>query len=68
MSEEWVNYQKLVISDLTQLKDDQKEIRQSIGGIQISIAELQVKATAWGALGGIFSIAIALALQYLTKR
>ena len=59
----WSEYQKLVLSDLHDLKQSNKEARETMSRVGAEIAALKVKAGIWGGLAGL----IPFGLYLLTK-
>lgn len=71
---EWRDYQLLVLSDLENLKEQNKEIKNSLDSINKSlnlskteIAVLKVKSSMWGSLGGTLTVALYLFYQWVTS-
>lgn len=48
----WNTYEKLVMSELSDLKRDVESLHEELILMRIDIAMLKVKAGAWGALAG----------------
>jgi hypothetical protein len=63
----WVEYQRLVLSELERHTKELQGMHDEIAGIRIEIAMLKVKAGVWGALAGMIPVTIAL-LIWLIQR
>ena len=48
----WVEYRRLVLSEISTLKADVKSIRDDQVKIKLDIRELRTKATLWGGVAG----------------
>ena len=48
----WVEYRRLVLSEISTLKTDVKSIRNDQIKIKLDIRELRTKATVWGGIAG----------------
>lgn len=71
---EWRDYQMLVLSDLESLKDQTKEIKESLEtlkenfhGNKTEIAVLKVKSSLWGSLGGSLTVGLYLFYEWITN-
>lgn len=63
---DWERYKLLIMQEVKDLKDSQKEIREQLSDINTKITVLQVKAVMGaGALSFIMSIAVALIVNYM---
>ena len=63
---DWVEYRKLVIQSLDDLKTEQTKIRDAQVQILLDVRGLKVKATLYGGIGGfIVSTLIGLAVAFL---
>lgn len=49
---DWIEYRQLVLSNITDLKVDVKEIRGEQVKIKLDIREIKTKATLWGGVAG----------------
>ena len=49
---DWIEYRKLVLSDISTLKVDVKEIKGEQIKIKLDLRELKTRATIWGGVGG----------------
>ena len=62
----WIEYRKLVLQSLEDLKVNQKEIRDTQVQILLDVRGLKVKATIYGGLSGfVISILVGLAVAFL---
>lgn len=63
---EWPEYQKLVLSELKDLKEGQKSLDTKVNILDKKLGVLEVKAGFWGALAGIIPTSIFLAARHLS--
>ena len=56
----WEEYKKLVLSELERFNKNQDKFDKKLDKVIIDIATLKVKASIWGALGGMVPILIAI--------
>jgi len=54
----WKEWQNHILKELERLSTAIGEIQKDIQNVSISVAKLQVKAGAWGALGGAIAASI----------
>ena len=66
--EDWQKYQMMVLSELTDLKGAVEALRQEVHMGQIKIAVLEVKAGAWGLVGGALVVVGQMVLSYMTAK
>lgn len=71
---EWRDYQLLVLSDLENLKEQNKEIQKALSMLNKSlhlnkteIAILKVKSSLWGSLGGSLTVGLYLFYEWVTR-
>lgn len=57
--EGWSEYRRLVLSEIARVDKSVHEAQQQINKAREGIVALQVKASAWGALGGALAAAVA---------
>ena len=65
---DWREYRRLVMAELQRASTERAEIKKAVGDVRVDIGMLQVKAGAWGAVGGFLiaapvAIGMVLALQ-----
>lgn len=58
----WVKYQKLILSELKRLSDEQKTMNRSLIALRLDVAALKAKAATWGAAAG---FVVSSAVQFL---
>lgn len=63
----WQEWSKHVLKELERQNEWLASIQKAITAIQIDVAILKLKAGAWGALGGLIAVAVALAVGWLHK-
>ncbi len=63
----WNEYQRLVLSEIRDLKKGQEDLYERFGQVQVDIATLKVKSTFWGALGGLAVVVGAVLVQVAFK-
>lgn len=70
MSEQgdWSEYQRLVMSELRQLREDVKAARDEINDIRIEMTTLKVKAGLWGLLAGTLPAFVTALLMYFGRK
>lgn len=51
-------YRMLIMETLKSLQDDIRGMRDDIIEIKVAVGQLQVRASAWGALGGLLAGAV----------
>ncbi len=56
----WIEYRRLVLSELERLNEGQEETRDEVRAIRTDIATLKVKSGLWGAAAGVIPAAIAI--------
>lgn len=59
----WNRYQKLVLSEIRELKGEVKALRDEQGKTKIDVAMLQVKAGVFGLVGGLLPFGLFVAYQ-----
>jgi hypothetical protein len=67
-SGDWSEYQRLVLSELAELKKGQDGMRQEVAHLRETMAELRVKSGVWGALAGAVPAAILLVIHFLSGK
>lgn len=50
---DWNEWRQHVLAQLTQQRDDHREVREALQRIQVEIAQLKVRAGLWGAVAGV---------------
>ena len=60
----WHEYQRLVLAELTRLDEGMQKVQEDVSQIRLSVAVLRTKAVTWGALGGLITWGVSLALTY----
>ena len=65
---DWSEYQRLVMSELRQLREDLKSARSEINDIRIEMTTLKVKAGMWGLLAGTVPAAVAVMLHFFGRK
>jgi len=60
----WIEYRKLVLSELERLNIKVMEIDQNLNSTKTDIAMLQIKAGLWGAISGVIPGLIAALFFY----
>lgn len=63
----WVEYQRLVLSELERHTKDLDALRKELQIIREEIVMLKVKAGVWGAVAGLVPVAIALAIMAIQR-
>ena len=66
MEDGWIEYRKLILSELESLNRDVKDIKRDIGTIKTEIAMLKVKSGLWGFAAGAIPAALAVILTTLS--
>jgi hypothetical protein len=61
----WLEYQKLVLSELERLDQDIKGLRKEIAELHDDTLQLKLKAGIWGAVGAAIPVTMLLAIQFL---
>ncbi len=61
----WNEWKQHVLHELTQQRQDHKEVRKALQDIHVQLAQLKVRAGMWGALAGIIPVIAALLLRLL---
>lgn len=64
---EWRDYQQLVISELERLNSNFEKLADKLQDQGTELAVMKVKSSLWGSLGGIFTIAVALLIDWMKK-
>ena len=59
--EEWLRYQEVISKDL-------HEIHEKVTRLRIEVAELKIKASVWGVIGGCIPVAIMIAIEIFLKK
>lgn len=54
----WSEYQRLVLSEIHELKEDTRALRDSVAKMQAELSALQVKAGVWGGLAGLIPFGV----------
>ena len=65
---DWSEYQRLVMSELKQLREDVKSARDEINNLRVEMTMLKVKAGVWGMIAGAVPGAIAVLLHFFGRR
>lgn len=65
---DWSEYQRLVMSELQQLRADVKGAREEINNVRIEMTTLKVKAGLWGMLAGTVPAAVAVLLHFFGRK
>lgn len=63
----WSEYRRLVLSELQDLSEQIKELKKSVDAANVNIAMLKVKASMWGALGGLMTALAAVLMAKIMK-
>ena len=63
----WIEYKKLILSDLKELNDDYKGLRGEIAALREDVAGLKVKSGIWGAIAGVIPVAIGLLILFFSR-
>ena len=66
LTDGWVEYRKLVLSEIERLTVSVEKLRDELGTIRSEIVGLKVKAGIWGLIGGAIPVAIGLATLLLS--
>ena len=72
----WLEYRRLILAELTRLNAAIEELNsrvaqsnrlsaEDLSRLRVDIAMLQVKAGAWGLIGGLLPVAIMLFIQFV---
>lgn len=64
---EWGSYRRLILKELQRSSQKLDSMDEKIGAMRVDIAMLQVKASAWGLLGGTVAAVGALIIQWLQR-
>lgn len=64
----WTQYQKLVLAELERHSEQLDRLSKQITHLDIELAMLKVKAGAWGLIGGLIPVAIAIMIELLNKK
>lgn len=67
-NETWTEYQRLVLAELERHSNALEDMDKHLHKIEVEIAMLKIKAGVWGLLGGFIPVALAVALEALTKK
>ena len=65
---DWSEYQRLVMSELRQLREDLKSARSEINDIRVEMTTLKVKAGLWGLLAGAVPSSVAVLLHFFGRK
>ncbi len=60
-------YKRLLLAELERLDNSVKVLGEKLDKVQIEIATLKVKSGAWGALGAMIPIGLAMLVYFLQK-
>ena len=66
-SNDWSEYEKLVLAELERHGKLISEIDDKIGNIRVEIAMLKVKSGIWGAAAGLISVLVFVLYEVLSK-
>lgn len=64
----WGEWRRVVLSELKDLKEGQKEFRGDVEAIRVEMAILKTKAGVWGMIAGAIPVSIGLVVHWLTGK
>lgn len=59
----WSQYEKLVLSELSDLKSEQRATRNELSKVKAELSALQVKAGVWGGIAGLIPFGLFIATR-----
>jgi multidrug resistance efflux pump len=62
---DWSRYQNLVLTQLAELREENKDLRAQLETTRIEVAMLTVKAGVFGLVGGLLPFGLFIATQFL---
>ena len=65
---DWSQYQRLVLSDLKELKQSVKEIQDEQVNARVELALIKQKSGLWGAISGCVTAVITIAIAYIKSK
>lgn len=60
----WNAYQRMVLTDLDELKAGLADVREEVVGVRIDVATLKVKAGIWGGVAGFIPALVTALIAY----
>lgn len=60
---EWIEYRRLILSELERLDKAVTELQNKISALKSDVLALQIKATLWGSVGGMLPAIISILYQ-----
>lgn len=64
----WTQYQKLVLAELERHSESLDALEDHLSRLEIEIATLKVKAGAWGLMGGLVPVLLALGIELILRK
>jgi hypothetical protein len=64
----WHQWAKFVLAELERLNSCYEQTRKNIEEIKVAVAQLQIKAGIFGAIGGFIPVALVIILQLLMRK
>ena len=68
MSDEWRDYQKLVLSELRRLNDNLEKLNNKTQQNAHDIAVMKVRSGFWGSVSGMVTVVIALIVESIFRK
>lgn len=65
---DWSEYQRLVMSELKQLREDVAGGRREVADLRVEMTTLKVKAGLWGMVSGAIPAAVAILLHIFGRK
>ncbi len=66
--DDWKNYQRLVLSELKRHSETLEDIKIHILKTELDLEKLKIKSGVWGLMGGLIPVAIAIAIELLSRK